>query len=522
MQKAILYVRVSTDEQASGYSLQHQEDRLRLYCQYKEIEIVDIYTEDHSAKSFVRPAFNKLLEYLKVNRGKTDLLLFLKWDRFSRNAGDAYTMINRLNKLGVEPQAIEQPLDLSVPENKLMLAFYLAAPEVENDRRSLNVIAGMRRAMKSGRHVNMAPIGYKNVRNELNEPAIVPGKDAELVRWVFEETAKGEKNVIDVWREAKAKGLRVARSNIWNLLKNPIYCGQLHIPAYKDEKETLIKAAHEPVISEELFNDVQDVLNGRKKKHPVKQSLQEELPLRGFLQCPRCDNPLTGSASKGNGGRYYYYHCQKGCKERVKADLVNDKFLLELEGIRANRNVIDLFEEVMLDYAKQAGAEKTKTIKQLRDEMDKNQTRLNQAQQLLLDGSIEPGDYKEIKTRYEMQNRQLERKQQELTAMDDNLKNYIIHGVRLLKNLPEYYSNATLPAKRQIIGSIFTEKLVFEENAYRTTRRNEVVELICSTAKDLQGSKNWTAPANRGLSNLVIPLGLEPRTPTLKVSCSTN
>jgi site-specific DNA recombinase len=52
---------------------------------------------------------------------------FTKWDRFSRNAGDAYQMINILRKVGVEPQAIEQPLDLSVPENKMMLAFYLAA-----------------------------------------------------------------------------------------------------------------------------------------------------------------------------------------------------------------------------------------------------------------------------------------------------------------------------------------------------------------------------------------------------------
>jgi hypothetical protein len=55
-------------------------------------------------------------------------------------------MINTLRKLGVKPQAIEQPLDLQIPENKMMLAFYLAAPEVENDRRSLNVIHGMRRA----------------------------------------------------------------------------------------------------------------------------------------------------------------------------------------------------------------------------------------------------------------------------------------------------------------------------------------------------------------------------------------
>jgi site-specific DNA recombinase len=62
-------------------------------------------------------------------------------------------MINTLREYGVVPQAIEQPLDLSIPENKMVLAFYLAAPEVENDRRVLNVLYGMRRAKKEGRYM---------------------------------------------------------------------------------------------------------------------------------------------------------------------------------------------------------------------------------------------------------------------------------------------------------------------------------------------------------------------------------
>jgi DNA invertase Pin-like site-specific DNA recombinase len=80
------------------------------------------------------------------------LLLFTKWDRFSRNTSEAYQMISKLTKLNISPQAIEQPLDLRVPENKLLLAIYLSTPEVENDRRALNVIYGMRRAIKEGQN----------------------------------------------------------------------------------------------------------------------------------------------------------------------------------------------------------------------------------------------------------------------------------------------------------------------------------------------------------------------------------
>jgi len=53
-----------------------------------------------------------------------------------------------------------------VPESKIMLAIHLSAPEVENDRRALNVFNGMRRARKEGRWMGPAPIGYLNKAKE--------------------------------------------------------------------------------------------------------------------------------------------------------------------------------------------------------------------------------------------------------------------------------------------------------------------------------------------------------------------
>ena len=124
MKIADLYIRVSTEEQADkGYSQRDQEERLQKYCQAGNITVRKVIYEDHSAKTFQRPAWQKLLILLRKQKHKTDLVLFTKWDRFSRNAPDAYNMISKLKSFGVEPQAIEQPLDMSVPENKMMLAF---------------------------------------------------------------------------------------------------------------------------------------------------------------------------------------------------------------------------------------------------------------------------------------------------------------------------------------------------------------------------------------------------------------
>lgn len=213
MKIADLYIRVSTDEQADkGYSQRDQEERLTKYCQINSIQVRKVIFEDHSAKTFKRPQWMKLQVDLRKHRGQSDLILFTKWDRFSRNAGDAYQMISTLRKLGVEPQAVEQPLDLTIPENKMMLAFYLAAPEVENDRRALNVYHGMRRAKKEGRWTGTAPVGYVNKMNEAGKKYIAPrDKAADIMRWVFEELAAGKFNTEQIWNWPKQKGLHAVR-----------------------------------------------------------------------------------------------------------------------------------------------------------------------------------------------------------------------------------------------------------------------------------------------------------------------
>ena len=90
MKNVILYVRVSTDEQADkGYSLRDQEAKLLQYCKELNYRVIDIYREDYSAKTFKRPEFKKLLAYCKSNKKQVDELLLVKWDRFSRNTAES-------------------------------------------------------------------------------------------------------------------------------------------------------------------------------------------------------------------------------------------------------------------------------------------------------------------------------------------------------------------------------------------------------------------------------------------------
>lgn len=488
--KAILYIRVSTDEQAEkGYSLLHQEDRLKQYCQFQNIEVVDIYKDDHSAKTFERPQFKKLLSYLYKNRGAIDVLLFLKWDRFSRNAGDAYGMIKELTKLNVEPQAIEQPLDLSIPENKMMLAFYLAAPEVENDRRSLNIIAGMRRAAKDGRHVHKAPFGYTNARNEHNRKVIIPNKDAQIIQWSFEEIAKGLTPVVDVWMMAKQKGLKCSKNQFWYILRSPVYYGKIFVPAYKNEEAVIVNGQHEAIISEILFDDVQDVLDGRKRNVPSKNTAKEELPLRGFLQCKKCGCRLSGSASKGKGGRYFYYHCTKGCNERFRSDLANNKIAEELEQISSIDEAAELLGMILKShYNKDLISSKNKAT-QLEAEIAKSKERLKKAQQLLIDGVIETEDYNDIKAQHQTTISQINKNRWELKDTEQNIDVYVDFTIDLFRNLSDLFRTSDLAGQQQVLSLLYPEKLIFENNAFRTPKMNEALALISSTDKGFEKEK---------------------------------
>lgn len=165
MKTAYLYVRVSTDEQKrKGYSLPEQEDRLLKYCRYNNIEVKGIYREDYSAKNFNRPEWKKLFSVVKSKPKEEKSILFIKWDRFSRNVEYAYEMIGMLRKYRTTAMAIDQPIDFSVPESTVMLAVYLSVPEAENSRRAMNTASGIRRAKLMGRYPNKAPMGYINLK----------------------------------------------------------------------------------------------------------------------------------------------------------------------------------------------------------------------------------------------------------------------------------------------------------------------------------------------------------------------
>ena len=145
----ICYTRVSSRKRAErSPSIQHQEEILRIYCESHNYNIIDSYTENYSGRTFDRPEWKKIMAYINQNKGKVDLILCLRWDRFSCDTNGALTTIRELNNFGVQVNTVEQPLDLTNSDDKLKLAFYLTISEVESDKRSYRMMERKRAAKK--------------------------------------------------------------------------------------------------------------------------------------------------------------------------------------------------------------------------------------------------------------------------------------------------------------------------------------------------------------------------------------
>lgn len=107
---------------------------------------------------------------------------------------------------------------------------------------------------------------------------------------------------------------------------------------------------------------------------------------------------------------------------------------------------------------------------------------------------------------------ELQHELSELENTESNFLRYLKFSVPFLTNLDYYYKNADLRLKQFIIGSIFPEKLYYSNSTYRTSKLNEVLNLITNAGKDAMDLRNKKAPKNQGLSNVAPPSGLEPET----------
>ena len=390
MKNGIIYTRVSTEEQAKyGFSLRHQKAILEKHCQDNGIKIIKHYEENCSGKDFDRPEFNKLRDFCRKDFKNIDILLVTRWDRFSRDILGASLELQEFTKYNIEINAIEQLIN-DDPASRFMRGMHLIFGQMERDLISKRTIEGLRKSMKEGFWVGKPPKGYD--RDTINKNATLKiNTDADIVKNIFQDCATGMYSAESI-RKKYYSQLKISKQAFYNMLKSPAYIGKIFLKDYKDEKSHFVNALHKPIIDIETYNKVQKLFN---KKSNIKiQKDNPEFILRGHLICNTCGNKLTGSFSTSRSKKKYpYYHCQKSCRERHRADLAHTKFVNFLTEFEIKPEIKDLLNKMIEVGFKESNASITKSINSNNEKICINQTRIQSILNKYVDGEITKVEY---------------------------------------------------------------------------------------------------------------------------------
>src|SRR5664279_1800692 len=362
-ERAVIYTRVSTEEQVrEGMSLEAQEAACREYCIRAGYSIVRVFVEEgESAKTANRTQLKELLTFCREDHN-IGVVVVHKVDRFARLAQDHMQLRSLLAAMGVTLRSVTEPID-DTSAGKFMEHIFAGLAEFDNNVRADRSTKGMRQKLENGYWTFPPPLGYLAGKDKQGNKSIVPDRDrAEHVRWAFERFSTGLYTRQQVLKAVTMRGLltkrgrRVASQTFEQTLRKPVYAGRIVVECWQIN----VRGRHQAIVTEEVFDKVQMILKGRRPTITPRLRNNEDFPLRHFVRCGKCGEPLTGSWSTGRTKRYAYYHCQDRCTRASKVDF-EAKFIGLLKKLQPHSEYVTLFREVILDVLRQKQSEASET-----------------------------------------------------------------------------------------------------------------------------------------------------------------
>ena len=312
IKRVALSLRVSTEGQVDGHSLDTQEMQLRSWAEREGWEVIEVYTDaGRSAFRKVegREAFLRMID--DAEAGKFDAVLVLKSDRFMRGAGHARVIRDRLASAGVQYKSLQEPGAWDgTPGGFLLGSNADTYSEYYSLELSVKMTMNLRTRAEKGLTLGDVPFGY--LRDEPQQPIYPCPSEAGVVLRMFERYQSGQVSMAELAEELNALGLRprskqgkkrFSAASVKGMLRNPVYAGFV-----TRHGEILRDGLHEAIVPRDLFDRVQRVIDERARR-PRVHARRPPHPylLAGIAFCIRCGGPLW--ANSAAGGAYHYYRC---------------------------------------------------------------------------------------------------------------------------------------------------------------------------------------------------------------------
>ena len=444
-----------------------------------------------------RPKFQQIVQHL--SRGHFKGIICLCWDRISRNKGDD-TIIRKLMRKGVDVRFVYANYD-DGSAGELHMDIDGMFSQHHSRVTSEKVRLTLKNSRAKGKCTYRAPIGYLNTGSMDHKP--LDPERAPILKEMFELYSTGDWSLADLERYGNEQGLMtaptrrrrtkeeilsdreveiektsrpVSKNLISRILTNKFYTGRV----IGVDGTYVQSTSHEALVSDELFNQVQNVLN--QKQVSVHYTEKLDHPLRGVVRCGLCDRVYTPYEKKGI--LYFNSRCRAGCTNTPKncnfdfiADKVRDLIstlhftddeLAELDA-RASTDISLLEEKRAAAFQK---LERKK--KNIRDNLA--YLRSNRLS-LLKTGVYTPEGIVEEQQGLENRLESLQEEEQiSDTAMQELIKEVTTLS-ELIKNVTTIYDSANPYEKEAIIKCIFSELKVSQGSlSYKAKKGFEAFE----------------------------------------------
>ena len=377
--RIILYVRVSTQDQIDGYSIDEQIERLQKYCEAHGWIVVKIYTDaGYSGGDMNRPALQDLIS--DVQKGIADKVLVYKLDRLSRSQKDTLELIEDVFlKNGVDFVSMTENFDTSSAFGIAIVGILSVFAQLERSQIKERMAMGRAGRAKEGKYYGggKAPIGYDYVDGEL----VINEYEAMQIREIFDTYLTGV-SIREIERIFQKKGYKHKHGEWTNGTIGCTIASELYIGNVSFQGK-MYQGCHEPIISQEQF-DACNKLKERRNNNNVTNWSRSTI-LGGLLFCKHCGARYAIARTHRNGKHYNYYSCytrrqhskqmMRGTKCKNKTWRMEDLDSLVLGEIRKLATDPEYIYQIKEEKYSLADAEKEDIIKKEIAKLDDQKSR---------------------------------------------------------------------------------------------------------------------------------------------------
>lgn len=343
----ICYARESTRQQAEdGYNLDTQKKRMEAYiraCFFENVNIEVLEDAGWSARSLNRPKMDEILDRIRNNT--VDGLCVYCIDRLSRSVKDFSTLIDLLQKNNVTLLSVQEKIDTSSPQGKLILNLLASVAQFESDNISERVCRALLEAGEQGIYAKAhAPFGYKKNNEKKLE---IDEEKAELVRWIFKEIGYKKRSASSVAKELR-KNKPFCRqwydSRIYEIIRSKIYIGIYTVQGIEIPNHSI------SIVTQQEWNDANMAIAKLYEDHEAKYIYKR------YVYCKSCQRLLASVCAYGKSKKIYLYYQCFSCKMRVSQTSLDNQITpimnKKIQKEKYDLNISNIFKGTTSTYLK--------------------------------------------------------------------------------------------------------------------------------------------------------------------------